>query len=158
MAIALRLRGARRRDSGTRRRRRRSAKPAGSSLSKGGATQWVHVASESAGLLPHRKKAPFFLAWLRPSPARAPVAADVDPNSGRARPFYRQAEEPHPAPAAALVTHLAEAGESAVTLMAKSRHRPLQTLQRYARPGPGAVADMTARNDPEALRLSRRPS
>jgi hypothetical protein len=39
-------------------------------------------------------------------------------------------------------------------LMAKSRHRSLQTLQRYARPGPAAVADMTARNDPDARRIA----
>jgi hypothetical protein len=55
------------------------------------------------------------------------------------------------------LTHLAEAGESAVMLMAKSRHRSLQTLQRYARPGPDAVADMTARHDPDARRRPGRP-
>ena len=33
-------------------------------------------------------------------------------------------------------------------LMAKSRHRSLRTLQRYARPGPDAVAALTAAHDP----------
>jgi hypothetical protein len=32
--------------------------------------------------------------------------------------------------------------------MAKSRHRNLRTLQRYARPGPEAVAALTADHDP----------
>ena len=32
-------------------------------------------------------------------------------------------------------------------LMAKSRHRSLRTLQRYARPGPDAVAALTAAHD-----------
>ncbi len=35
-------------------------------------------------------------------------------------------------------------------LMAKSRHRSLRTLQRYARPGPDAVAALTAAHDPPA--------
>jgi integrase len=138
-------------------------------VSKGGATEWVHFASGSARLLPRlicdRKKGPLFLASLKPLPSRAPAAADLDPTSGRARLSYRQAEDLfgrysggrtlHQLRHSAL-THLAEAGESAVMLMAKSRHRSLQTLQRYARPGPEAVADMTARNDPEARRSSRR--
>jgi integrase len=76
-----------------------------------------------------------------PSPARAPAAADLDLASGYARLSYRQAKDLfarnsggrtlHQLRHSAL-THLAEVGESAVTLMAKSRHRALQTLQRYA--------------------------
>ncbi|HWD69457.1 MAG TPA: hypothetical protein VG293_04640, partial [Solirubrobacteraceae bacterium] len=50
------------------------------------------------------------------------------------------------------ITHLAEAGESTVLLMAKSRHRSLRTLQRYPRPGPEAVAALTARHDPHRRR------
>jgi hypothetical protein len=46
------------------------------------------------------------------------------------------------------ITQLAEAGESMVLPMAKSRHRSLRTLQGYARPGPEAVAALTARHDP----------
>ena len=37
-------------------------------------------------------------------------------------------------------------------LMAKSRHRSLRTLQRYARPGPDAVAALTAAHDPARRR------
>ena len=42
------------------------------------------------------------------------------------------------------LTHLAEAGASAVMLQAKSRHRDLRTLSVYARPGVEAVARLTA--------------
>jgi hypothetical protein len=37
-------------------------------------------------------------------------------------------------------------------LMAKSRHASLQSLQRYARPGPEAVAALTAATDPARRR------
>ena len=50
------------------------------------------------------------------------------------------------------ITHFAEAGESTVLLMARSRHRSLRTLQRYARPGPEAVAALTACRDPARQR------
>ena len=139
--------------------------------SKGGAVEWVHFASGSARLLPRlirgRRNGPLFLSSLRPSPTRAPAAADLDPTTGKARLSYRQAEDLfgrysegltlHQLRHSAL-THLAEAGEPAPLLMAKSRHRSLQTLQRYARPGSEAVAAMTARHDPEARRSSRRPT
>jgi integrase/recombinase XerD len=36
--------------------------------------------------------------------------------------------------------------------MAKSRHTSLRSLQRYARPGPEAVAQLTAEHDPERRR------
>jgi integrase len=153
------------------RRRRRSPQPQSPGGLQGGAVEWVHFASGSARLLPRlireRRKGPLFLSSLRPSPARAPAAADLDPTSGKARLSYRQAEDLfgrysegltlHQLRHSAL-THLAEAGEPAPLLMAKSRHRSLQTLQRYARPGPEAVAAMTARHDPEARRSSRRPT
>ncbi len=42
------------------------------------------------------------------------------------------------------LTHLAEAGASAVMLQAKSRHRDLRTLSVYAKPGVEAVARLTA--------------
>ncbi len=45
------------------------------------------------------------------------------------------------------LTHLAEADVQLPLLMAKSRHRSLRTLQRYARPGPDPVAAMTAAHD-----------
>ncbi|MCA1679513.1 MAG: tyrosine-type recombinase/integrase [Actinobacteria bacterium] len=46
------------------------------------------------------------------------------------------------------LTHLAENDVQLPLLMAKSRHRSLRTLQRYARPGPDAVAALTAAHDP----------
>jgi integrase len=133
--------------------------------SKGGDVERVHFASGSARLLPRliggRRHGPLFLTCLRSAPARAPAAGDVDPTTGRARLSYRQAADLfarhsggrtlHQLRHSAL-THLAEHGESAVMLMAKSRHKSLQTLQRYARPGPEAVAAMTARHDPATRR------
>ena len=41
------------------------------------------------------------------------------------------------------LTHLAEAGASAVMLQAKSRHRDLRTLSVYSRPGVDAVARLS---------------
>ena len=46
------------------------------------------------------------------------------------------------------LTHLAEANVALPLLMAKSRHVSLRSLQRYARPGPEAVAALTAAHDP----------
>ena len=37
-------------------------------------------------------------------------------------------------------------------LMAKSRHRSLRTLRRYAHPGPDAAAALTAAHDPARRR------
>lgn len=48
--------------------------------------------------------------------------------------------------------HLAEQNVSLPLLMAKSRHTSLRSLQRYARPGPEAVAAMTAATDPARRR------
>ena len=47
------------------------------------------------------------------------------------------------------LTHLGEQGVSAPLLMAKSRHRDARTLARYVKPGIEAVAQLTARYDPE---------
>jgi len=48
--------------------------------------------------------------------------------------------------------HLAEANVALPLLMAKSRHVSLRSLQRYARPGPEAVAALTAAHDPARRR------
>ena len=50
------------------------------------------------------------------------------------------------------LTHLAEDNVQPPLLMAKSRHRSLRTLQRDARPGPDAVAALTASHDPACRR------
>jgi hypothetical protein len=58
------------------------------------------------------------------------------------------------------LTHLAEANVALPLLMAKSRHVSLRSLQRYARPGPEAVAALTQRmtqhgGGAERLRMTR---
>jgi len=128
--------------------------------SKGGDTDYVFFQAGTARLLPRllagRKRGPIFLSHLAPSPARVPATLDLCPITGRARLSYRRAEELlvkhtgwtlHQFRHSAL-TQLAEQNVALPLLMAKSRHRNLRTLQRYARPGPEAVAALTARHDP----------
>jgi integrase/recombinase XerD len=54
-----------------------------------------------------------------------------------------------------LLTHEAEDGTSTPMLLARSRHASVQSLERYDRPGPEAVARHVAAADPAARR--RRP-
>jgi integrase/recombinase XerC/integrase/recombinase XerD len=129
--------------------------------SKGGDLELVYFQSGAARLLPRllggRTRGPVFLT-SRSAPAGTP-SLDICPVTGRARLSYRRAAALfarhtdgvtlHQLRHSAL-THLAESGESTVLLMAKSRHRSLRSLQRYARPGPEAVAALTARHDPPA--------
>lgn len=129
---------------------------------KGGNRELIHFQTGSARLLARllagRRRGPVFLASKRPAPARAPAAADVDPDTGLARLSYRRAHELfaeysggrslHQLRHSAL-TDLAAENVALPLLMAKSRHKSLRSLQRYARPGPAAVAAMTARMDPE---------
>jgi integrase/recombinase XerD len=133
--------------------------------SKGGDRDWLHFQTGSARLLPRliggRMRRPLFLADRAPVPARAPAAADRCPETGRARLSYRRAEALfrqtsggwtlHQLRHSAL-THLAEQNVSLPLLMAKSRHTSLRSLQRYARPGPEAVAALTAATDPARRR------
>jgi integrase len=133
--------------------------------SKGGDIEWLHLQAGSARLLPRliagRTRGPLFLADRRPAPARAPAAADLCPTTGRARLSYRRAEELFSVASGgwtlhqlrhSALTHLAEADVGLSLLMAKSRHVSLRSLQRYARPGPDAVAKLTADHDPERRR------
>jgi integrase/recombinase XerD len=133
--------------------------------SKGGDTEWLHLQAGSARLLPRlmtgRPRGPLFLADRRPAPARTPAAADLCPSTGRARLSYRRVEELFSAASGgwtlhqlrhSALTHLAEADVGLPLLMAKSRHASLRSLQRYARPGPEAVAKLTAAHDPERRR------
>src|SRR5216684_2222758 len=133
--------------------------------SKGGDIEFLHFQSASARLLPKliagRSRGPLFLAERRPVPARAPAAVDLCPVTGHGRLSYRQAEALfrtssggwtlHQLRHSAL-THLAEANVALPLLMAKSRHVSLRSLQRYARPGPEAVAALTAAHDPARRR------
>ena len=133
---------------------------------KGGDVEWLHFQSGSARLLPRvigvRRCGPLFVADRRPAPARTPPAVDLCPVTGRGRLSYERAEylfkqaslrtagegwTLHQLRHSAL-THLAEAGVNLPLLMAKSGHRNLRSLQRYARPGSEAVAAMTAAQDP----------
>jgi integrase len=133
--------------------------------SKGGDLEWLHLQAGSARLLPRliagRPRGPLFLSDRRPAPARMPAAADLCPYTGRARLSYRRAEELFKAASGgwtlhqlrqSAITHLAEADVGLALLMAKSRHTSLRSLQRYARPGPEAVAKLTADHDPERRR------
>ena len=133
--------------------------------SKGGNTDWLHFQTGSARLLPRliagRARGPLFLADRAPVPAHAPAAVDRCTDTGRARLSYRRAEALfrqasggwtlHQLRHSAL-THLAEQNVSLPLLMAKSRHTSLRSLQRYARPGPEAVAALTAATDPARRR------
>jgi integrase/recombinase XerD len=150
-------------------------------ISKGGTTDWVYWQTGTALLLPRllagRTAGPVFLTLRKP--ARAIATADTCPVTGRARLSYRRAEEafeeatrPLANPAAAigsehlhgwtlhqlrhsLLTHEAEDGTSTPMLLARSRHASVRSLERYARPGPEAVARHVANTDPAARR--RRP-
>jgi integrase len=152
--------------------------------SKGGAAEWVHWHTGTARLLPRlladRRAGPVFLASRQP--ARAVASADLCPVTGRARLSYRRAAElferatrplAHPAAVPAelaglagwtlhqlrhsLLTHEAEDGTSTPMLLARSRHASVRSLERYARPGPGAVARHVAATDPAARRRPTAP-
>ncbi len=132
--------------------------------SKGGDLDWLHLQTGSARLLPRliagRTRGPLFLADRAPVSARVPATVDRS-ETGRARLSYRRAEALfrqasggwtlHQLRHSAL-THLAEQNVSLPLLMAKSRHTSLRSLQRYARPGPEAVAALTAATDPARRR------
>ena len=126
-------------------------------------------------MLVGRRQGPVFLTARRP--ARPVAAGDLCPVTGRARLSYRRAEEsfelatrPLANPGAArgelagahgwtlhqlrhsLLTHEAEDGTSTPMLLARSRHASVRSLERYARPGPEAVARHVAASDPAARR------
>jgi integrase len=126
--------------------------------SKGGAVEWVFWQTRSAQLLPRllggRISGPVFLGDRRPT--RAVAGLDLDPTSGRARLSYRRAAELfrvrtgwtlHQLRHSAL-THAAEDGTNLPLLLARSRHASVRSLERYARPGPEAVARHLAETDP----------
>ncbi|MEV6527790.1 site-specific integrase [Longispora sp. NPDC051575] len=148
---------------------------------KGGDVGWVHWQTGTARLLPHllagRTRGPLFLADRLPT--RATPTGDLCPDTGRARLSYRRAAElfdqhtvalAHPdiAPADlgglsgwdlhqlrhSALTHDAESGTSTPLLLARSRHASVRSLERYARPGPEAVARHVAGRDPAARRRS----
>ena len=123
--------------------------------SKGGSTDMVVWAAPTARLLGRylagRTGGPLFLT--RGRIRTAPAVRDLYGPTGQARLGYRTAAAEfrkhsggwtlHQLRHSSL-THLAEAGASAVMLQAKSRHRDLRTLSVYTRPGVEAVARLTA--------------
>jgi integrase/recombinase XerD len=148
-------------------------------ISKGGMTEWVHWQTGAALLLPRllggRRRGPVFLASRKP--VRAVATADRCPITGQARLSYRRAAElfeqstrrlAHPEAISAelvslrgwnlhqlrhsMLTHEAENGTNTPTLLARSRHASVRSLERYARPGPEAMARHVAATDPAARR------
>ncbi|MEQ4724456.1 tyrosine-type recombinase/integrase [Nonomuraea sp. B19D2] len=144
--------------------------------SKGGTIEWVHWQSGTAQLLPRllkgRARGPVFLTDRR-APARTP-SDDVCPVTGRVRLSYRRAAElfetltrPLANPGItdpveleacggwtlhqlrhSALTHEAEDGTNTPTLLARSRHASVRSLERYAKPGVDAVAAHVAARDP----------
>lgn len=95
------------------------------------------------------------------APTRTFALPYLDPSTGRAWLSYRRAAEVFTLASGgatlhqlrhSAITHLSEDGVPLVLLMAKSRHVNLRTLQRYARPGVEAVAQLTAAHDPARRR------
>jgi integrase/recombinase XerD len=131
--------------------------------SKGGATEWVFWQTGAALLLPRllagRTIGPVFLTDRQPT--RAVPSIDLCPVTGRARLSYRRAAELfaetttgwtlHQLRHSAL-THAAEDGTNTPILLARSRHASVRSLERYARPGPEAVARHVAEHDPARRR------
>jgi integrase/recombinase XerD len=130
--------------------------------SKGGAIDWVFWQTGAAQLLPRltggRETGPVFLGERRA--ARAVATLDVDPETGRARLSYRRAAHLfnqqtgwtlHQLRHSAL-THAAQDGTNLPMLLARSRHASVRSLERYARPGPEAVARHRAEQDPARRR------
>jgi integrase len=130
--------------------------------SKGGAVEWVFWQTGSAQLLPRllagRTSGPVSLGGRRPT--RAVAVLDLDPASGRARLSYRRAAELFQARTGSTLhqlrhsalTHAAEDGTNLPLLLARSRHASVRSLERYARPGPEAVARHLAETDPARRR------
>jgi len=145
-------------------------------ISKGGDTDWVYYQTGTALLLPRlltgRTRGPVFLAER--APTRATPTLDVCPDTGRARLSYRRAAElfEHATTPLATatgqptgwslhqlrhfaLTHDAESGTNTPMLLARSRHASMRSLERYARPGPEALARHAAATDPAARRRGR---
>jgi len=115
-----------------------------------------------------RLRSPAMLADRQPT--RAVPTLDLCPVTGRAQLSYRRAAELFArasTPLAALgqahgwtlhqlrhsaLTHDAENGTNTPMLLARSRHASMRSLERYARPGPEALARHAAATDPARRR------
>ncbi|MFD6802790.1 hypothetical protein [Streptomyces cyaneofuscatus] len=132
-------------------------------------------------LIGRRTRGPLFFTNCK-APAGTPTL-DVCPETGRARLFYRRAEEffeentrllanPLASPEDiedldgwtlhrlrhSALTHDAEDGTSTPMLLARSRHASVRSLERYARPGVDSVARHVAERDPAAPASQVSPS
>jgi integrase len=114
-----------------------------------------------AKLIAGREAGPLFLTARRAAAHRVMAAADLDPDSGRARLSYEMAEQlfkEHPGGATlhrlrrSRLTHLGDQNVSALLLMAISGHKQLATLQQYVKPSQAAVAALMAATDPDRRR------
>ena len=143
---------------------------------KGGAVDVIVWQTGTACLRPRllkgRRSGPLFLTNRRARVELPP--ADIDPDSGKARLSYRQAEDLFKAASGgetlhqlrhSALTHDAEDGTSTVMLMAKSGHTSIASLARYARPSAEALQRHQQRTDPRGgdhdsrsrMRQLRRP-
>lgn len=134
---------------------------------KGGAVDVITWRTATARLLPRllrgRRDGPVFLTERRARLALA--AADLDP-TGRARLSERRAAELFTVATAgesggpwtlhrlrhSALTHAAEDGAATPVLLAYSGHTSVRSLARYARVGPGALAQWQAQRDPATRR------
>ena len=116
------------------------------------------VSPAAPRLLAGRTSGPVFLGERRPT---RPVASpDLDETSGRARLSDRRAAELFHAETGwtlhqlrhSELTHAAEDGTNLPLLLARSWHASVRSLERYARPGPEAVARHLAETNPACRR------
>jgi integrase len=132
---------------------------------EGGDTHLLHFQTAAARLLraltAGRESGPVFLTERRAASHRVTAAADLDPESGRARLSYEMAEQLFKQATKgktlhqlrhSRLTHLGEANVSAPLLMAISGHKQLATLQQYVKPSQDAVAKLMADTDPARRR------
>ena len=132
---------------------------------KGGDTHLLHFQTAAARLLARliagRESGPVFLTERRAASHRVTAAADLDPESGRARLSYEMAEQLFKQATQgktlhqlrhSRLTHLGDQNVSAPLLMAISGHKQLATLQQYVKPSQDAVARLMADTDPDRRR------
>jgi site-specific recombinase XerD len=132
---------------------------------KGGDTHLLHFQTAAARLLAKltagREAGPVFLTERRAASHRVAAAADLDPESGRARLSYEMAEQLFKQATKgktlhqlrhSRLTHLGDQNVSAPLLMAISGHKQLSTLQQYVKPSQDSVAKLMADTDPDRRR------
>lgn len=132
---------------------------------KGGDIHLLHFQTGAARLLAKliagRESGPVFLTERRAASHRVTAAADLDPESGRARLSYEMAEQLFKEHSGgrtlhqlrhSRLTHLGEQNVGAPLLMAISGHKQLSALQQYVKPSQDAVARLMADTDPDRRR------